>query len=59
MSEIADFTGNTIKADAFEGTVSGDVSAADVNVAAGDDGLSAGTLQATLQDIYTTIAGLS
>lgn len=58
MTQIADFTGNTIKADGFEGPVSGSVSAANVTVAAGTDGLSAGSAQAALQSLATRVQAL-
>lgn len=54
---ILDLSGNIILADEFRGTGAGSgVDADDVNVEAGTDGLAAGDLQATLQDIYEILA---
>lgn len=58
MTQIYDLTGNTVKADGFEGPVTGAVSAANVNVAAGTDGLSAGTAQVALQALATRVQAL-
>lgn len=58
MTQIADFTGNTIKADGFEGPISGSVTAANVTVAAGTDGLGAGTAQTALQALATRVKAL-
>lgn len=58
MTQIADFTGNTIKADGFQGPVSGNITAANVTVAAGTDGLGAGTAQAALQALATRVQAL-
>lgn len=55
--DLIDYGKTRIKAKSFVGAVSGEVAASDVTVAAGTDGLSAGNLQATLQDIYTILDG--
>lgn len=52
--EQMDFRGLEIVADEFTGEVNAD----SVSVAAGDDGLSAGTLQEALQALATRIAAL-
>lgn len=55
-SNLVDMRGLTIVAAKFkgkvEGEVDGTVTSGNVTVAAGDNGLSAGTLQEVLQDIY-------
>ena len=61
--EQMNFRGLEIVADKFTGEVDVDVSglsitAADVSVAAGTDGLAAGTLQAALQALASRIAAI-
>lgn len=58
MTQIYDLTGNTVKADAFEGAITSTVAATDVTVAAGTDGLSAGTAQSALQSLATRVKAL-
>ena len=56
MSVELDLRGNTVVADSFTGTVT--TTAANVTVAAGTDGLSAGTVQAALQALATRVQAL-
>ncbi len=57
MSMDVDLRGNNIIADSFTGSVGG-VTAANVTVAAGTDGLSAGSVQAALQSLATRVKAL-
>ncbi len=60
--EQMDYSGLEIVADeftgTFNGTVTGGVAASGVTVAAGTDGLGAGTLQAALQALATRVQAL-
>lgn len=58
MSMDVDLRGNNIIADSFTGALTVDVAASDVTVAAGTDGLSAGTAQAALQALATRVQAL-
>lgn len=62
MSVDFDLTGNNVIADSFEGAIevaNGSIALNKlVNVAAGTDGLTAGTLQATLQSLASRIQTL-
>lgn len=58
MSMDVDLKGNNIIADSFTGTMNANVTAANVTVAAGTDGLSAGTAQAALQSLATRVQAL-
>lgn len=55
--DLIDYGKTRVKAKAFIGNVSGQ-SAAAVTVAAGTDGLAAGTVQEALQALATRIAGV-
>lgn len=55
--DLIDYGKTRVKAKAFIGQVSG-VAASGVTVAAGDDGLSAGTVQAALQALATRVQAL-
>jgi hypothetical protein len=55
-SHQMDFRGLELIADEFTGALNGD--AADVSVAAGTDGLSAGTVQSALQALATRVQAL-
>lgn len=57
--DIIDYGKTRIKAKAFIGDVDpGPVAASDVTVAAGDDGLAAGSVQAALQALATRVKAL-